>query len=72
MTLVESTDGSNTSKAKLNFNLSREKNDLAQGKWADLNLFEVLNGENERSHFLRKISEELEGGWTLLGKKRIR
>jgi hypothetical protein len=64
MTLVEGTDGSNTSKAKLSFNLLGEKNDSAQGKWVDLNLFEVLNEENECSDFLRKISEELEGGWT--------
>jgi hypothetical protein len=56
-TLVESMDGSNISKAKLSFNLSGEKNDLARGKWADLNPFEVLNGENE-------CSEELKGGWT--------
>jgi hypothetical protein len=58
-TLVEGTDGNNTSKAKLSFNLSGEKNDSAQGKWADLNLFEVLNEENECFDFLRKISEEL-------------
>jgi hypothetical protein len=31
-TLVEGTDGNNTSKAKLSFNLSGEKNDSAQGK----------------------------------------
>ncbi len=71
-TLVEGTDGSNTSKAKLSFNLSGEKNDSMQGKWADLNPFEVLNGENERSNFLRKIPEKLKGGWTFQGKKRIR
>jgi hypothetical protein len=71
-TLVEGTDGSNTSKAKLSFNLSREKNASAQGKWADLNPFKVLNGENKRSNFLRKMSEELEGGWTFQGKKRIK
>jgi hypothetical protein len=69
-TLVEGTDGSNTSKAKLSFNLSGEKNDSAQGKWANLNPFEVLNGENEHSDFLRKILEELEGGWTFQGKKK--
>jgi hypothetical protein len=67
---VEGTDGSNTSKAKLSFNLLEEKNDSAQGKWADLNPFEVLNGENEHSDFLRKIPEELEGGWTFQGKKK--
>jgi hypothetical protein len=69
-TLVEGTDGSNTSKVKLSFNLSGEKNDSTQGKWADLNPFEVLNGENERSDFLRKFPEELEGGWTFQGKKK--
>jgi hypothetical protein len=47
-TLVEGMDGSNTSKIKLRFNLSGEKNDSAGGKWADLNPFEVFNGENER------------------------
>jgi hypothetical protein len=50
-TLVESTDGNNTSKAKLSFNLSGEKNDSSRGKRVDLNPFEVLNGENK-------------GGWT--------
>jgi hypothetical protein len=30
--LVQGTDGSNTSKAKLSFNLLGEKNDSAQGK----------------------------------------
>jgi hypothetical protein len=69
-TLVENRDGSNTSKAKLSFNLSGEKNDSARGKWADLNPFEVLNGENERSDFLRKIAEEIEGGWTFQAKKK--
>jgi hypothetical protein len=69
-TLVEGMDGSNTSKAKLSFNLSGENNDSAQGKWADLNPFEDLNEENERSDFLSKIPEELEGGWTLQGKKK--
>jgi hypothetical protein len=69
-TLVESTDGSNTSKAKLSFNLSGEKNDSARGKWADLNPFEMLNGENERSDFLRKILEEIEGGWSFQAKKK--
>jgi hypothetical protein len=69
-TLVEGMDGSNTSKAKLRFNLSGEKNDSAGGKWADLNPFEVLNGENERSDFLRKIPEEIEGGWTFQAKKK--
>jgi hypothetical protein len=68
--MVEGTDGSNTSKAKLSFNLSGENNDSAQGKWANLNPFEVLNGENERSDFLRKIPKELEGGWTFQGKKK--
>jgi len=63
-TLVESTDGSNTFKIKLSFSLSGEKNDSVQGKWADLNPFEVLNGENERFNFLKKIPEEIEGGWT--------
>jgi hypothetical protein len=29
-----------------------------------------LNGENESSDFLRKILEELEGGWTFKGKKK--
>ncbi len=58
-TLVEGTDGSNTSKAKLSFILSGEKTDSTQGKWADLNPFEVLNGENERSNNLKKISKEL-------------
>jgi hypothetical protein len=48
-TLVESTDGSNTSKAKLSFNLLGEKNDLAREKWADLNPFQFLNGENDRT-----------------------
>jgi hypothetical protein len=57
--LVEGTDGNNTSKAKLSFNLSGEKNDSVQGKWVDLNPFQVLNGENE-----------LEGGWTFQGKKK--
>jgi hypothetical protein len=61
---VEGTNGRNTSKAKLSFNLPGEKNDSTQGKWADLNPFEALNGENESSNFLRKILEELKGGWT--------
>jgi hypothetical protein len=69
-TQVEGTEGRNTSKAKLNFNLSGEKNDSAQGKWADLNPFEALNGENESSNFLKKIPEELEGRWTFQGKKK--
>jgi hypothetical protein len=64
VTQVEGTDGHNTSKAKLSFNLPGEKNDLAKGKWADLNSFEALNRENESSDFLRKILEELERGWT--------
>jgi hypothetical protein len=37
---------------------------LTQGKWVDLNPFEALDGENESSDFLKKILEELEGGWT--------
>jgi hypothetical protein len=57
---VEGTDGRNTSKAKLNFNLPGEKNDSTQGKWVNLNPFEALNRENESSDFLRKISEELQ------------
>ncbi len=69
VTQVEGADGRNTSQAKLSFNLSGEKNDLAQGKWADLNPFEALNKENESSDFLKKVSEELEGGWTFKGKK---
>jgi hypothetical protein len=69
-TQVEGTDGSNTSKNKLSFNLSGEKNDLVQGKWADLNPFEALNGENESSDFLREIPEELKGTWTFQGKKK--
>jgi hypothetical protein len=68
-TRVEGTDGCNTSKIKLSFNLSGEKNDSTQGKWANLNPFEALNGENESSNFLRKIPKELEGGWTFQGKK---
>jgi hypothetical protein len=63
-TQVEGTNRRNTSKVKLSFNLMREKNDSTQGKWVDLNPFEALNGENESSNFLRKILEELEGGWT--------
>jgi hypothetical protein len=69
-TQVEGVDGRNTSKAKLSFNLPGEKNNLAQGKWADLNPFEALNGGNENSDFLRKIPEEIEGGWTFKGKKK--
>jgi hypothetical protein len=69
-TQVESADGHNTSKVKLSFNLPGEKNNSAQGKWADLNPFEALNGENESSNFLRKIPKELEGGWTFKGKKK--
>ncbi len=71
-TLVESTDGSNTSKTKLSSNLLGEKNDSARGKWADLNPFEVLNEENEHSDFLRKIPEEIEGGWTFQAKKKTK
>jgi hypothetical protein len=71
-TQVEGTNGNNTSKSKLSFNLSREKNDSAQGKWADLNPFEALNGENESFDFLKKIAEELEGRWTFQGKKKTR
>ncbi len=67
---MEGTDKHNTSKAKLNFNLSGENNNSTQGKWAGLNPFEVLNGENESFDFLRKISEELEGGWTFQGEKK--
>jgi hypothetical protein len=52
---VEGTDGHNTSKTKLSFNLPGEKNDSVQGKWVDLNPFEALN---------RKIPKEFEGGWT--------
>jgi hypothetical protein len=69
-TKVEGTDGSNTSKAKLSFNLLGEKNDSMQGKWADLNPFEALNGENESSNFLKKILKKLKGGWTFQGKKK--
>jgi len=32
----------------------------------------VLNGENERSDFLRKITEEIEGGWTFQAKKKTK
>jgi len=71
-TQVEGTDGCNTSKGKLSFNLLGEKNNLAQGKWADLNPFEALNGENESSDFLKKTIEEVEGGWTFQGNKRTR
>jgi hypothetical protein len=63
-TQVEGTDESNTSKVKLSFNLSREKNNLAQGKWTDPNPFEALNKENESYDFLKKILEELKGRWT--------
>jgi hypothetical protein len=69
-TQVEGINGSNTSKVKLNFNLSWEKNDSAKGKWVDLNPFEALNEENESSNFLKKTLEELEGGWTFQGKKK--
>jgi len=72
ITLVESTDGSNTSKTKLSSRLSGEKNDSMRGKWADLNPLEVLNGEIERSDFLRKILEEIEGGWTFQAKKKTK
>jgi hypothetical protein len=58
-TQVEGMDGCNTSKAKLSFNLLGEKNDSAQGKWANLNPFEALNEENESSNFLTKIPKEL-------------
>jgi hypothetical protein len=71
-TLMENTDGSNTSKTKLSFSLSGEKNDSAQGKWADLNPFEVLNGENERFNFLKKITEEIEGRWPFQAKKKTK
>ncbi len=37
-THVEGTNGHNTSKAKLSFNLPGEKNDSKQGKWANLNV----------------------------------
>jgi hypothetical protein len=67
---VEGIDKNNTSKAKLSFNISKENNDSAQGKWADLNPFEALNEENESSDFLRKIPKELKGGWTFQGKKK--
>jgi hypothetical protein len=69
-TQVEGADGCNTSKVELSFNLPGEKNESAQGKWVDINPFEALNGENESSDFLRKIPEELEGGWTFKGKKK--
>jgi hypothetical protein len=69
---VESVDECNTSKAKLNFNFSGENNNSMQGKWANLNPFEALNGENESSDFLRKVPEELKGGWTFKGGKRTR
>jgi hypothetical protein len=32
----------------------------------------VLNGENEHSNFLRKIPEEIEGGWTFQVKKKTK
>jgi hypothetical protein len=67
-TQVEGINGSNTSKTKLSFNLSGEKNNSVQGKWVDLNPFEALNGENESSNFLRKVPEKLEGGWIFQGK----
>jgi hypothetical protein len=69
---VEGADRRNTSKVKLSFNLPGEKNDSTQGKWADLNPFEALNRENESSDVFKKISEELEGGWTFQGKQRTR
>jgi hypothetical protein len=46
-TQVEGKEGRNISKPKLSFNLPGEKNNLAQGKWADVNPFETLNKENE-------------------------
>jgi hypothetical protein len=64
VTQIEGIHGCNTFKVKLSFNIPGEKNDSTQGKWANLNPFEALNGENESSNFLRKISEELKGGWT--------
>jgi hypothetical protein len=67
---VEGTNGCNTSKAKLSFSLSGEKNDSTQGKWADLNPFEILNGDSESSDFHRKIPKELKGEWTFQGKKK--
>jgi len=57
-TLVENTDGSNTSKVKLSFNLSGEKNDSTQGKWADLNPFEMLNRETSAPIFLGKFRKK--------------
>ncbi len=45
-------DGCNTSKTKLSFNLLQEKNNLVQGKWADLNPFEV--GKMKALFFSRK------------------
>jgi hypothetical protein len=70
MTSVEGMDGHNTSKVQLSSNLLRKKNDSAQGKWADVNPFEALNGENESSNFFKKIPKELKRRWTFQGKRK--
>jgi hypothetical protein len=55
--------GRNTPKVKLNFDFPGGWDDVVQRKWADANPFEALNREDDSSNFLRKILEDLEGGW---------
>ncbi|CAK9210701.1 unnamed protein product [Sphagnum troendelagicum] len=60
--LDEGTDGRNTSKEKLIFDLPRGRDDAAERKWADANPFEALNGEDNAFDFLKKTPKALEGG----------
>lgn len=66
----EGTDGCNTPKEKLVFDLPEERNGTPQRKWADTNLFKALNGEGNASDFLRKALEALNGSWIFQGKKK--
>ncbi len=63
-------DGRSTPETKLIFNLLGGHNGATQRKWAYVNPFEALNGEDDASNFLRKAPKASEGGCIFQGKKK--
>jgi hypothetical protein len=68
--LEEGAERCSTPNIKLIFDLLGRCDGLFQRKWANANLFETLNEEDEGFGFLRKALKALEGGWTFKGNKK--
>ncbi len=68
--LEEREEGCSTPKKKLTFDLLGGSDGKSQGKWADANPFETLNGEVGALGFLKKTPEALEEGWIFQRKKK--